>query len=412
LIDAVNPSPTPGAGTKTRPSWVCAAATVLPERRAGGTAANSLVSPKTSLAGRYFCRFRRFTAFLLAFSQLLVTGHAKLTITRPAAPEAVWRPVCHWNRRARHLRLACVAGLFLVAHAEIAAADVAAATPPVQCSLNILLTNDDGWNAPGIRSVRAALLDAGHRVTLMGPLEPQSGKGGAMNTHIGARVRVVQEMPDVWSVDGTPTDAVRAGLDLILRDERPDLLVAGANFGPNLGQEGVHNSGTLGATLAALYEGIPAIAISTGIDPTERDADPPYRSTLDGFSTAAAIVVRTIDALSAKQGCDNVLPGGIALNINVPVPVAAIKGIRYASLARQNLYRMHWTWNDRSNDAAVGYRVSEPNGGAIDDDVRWFNRGFITVTPIDGDVTFGGLPGSIGLPAEPAEFRFPELLQP
>ena len=108
------------------------------------------------------------------------------------------------------------------------------------CALDILLTNDDGWDAPGIGSVRQALVDAGHRVTLVAPLEQQSGRGGAMNTNFGEEVAVVEEAPGIWSVDGTPTDSVRAALDVILHDDWPDLVVSGSNFGPNLGQEGVH----------------------------------------------------------------------------------------------------------------------------------------------------------------------------
>ena len=267
-----------------------------------------------------------------------------------------------------------------------------------RCSLDIMLTNDDGWNAPGIQAVRGALLKAGHKVTLIGPLEQQSGRGGAMNTHFGVEVGVVEQSPGVWSVDGTPTDAVRAGLDVILHDDWPDLVVSGSNFGPNLGQEGVHTSGTLGATLAAHYDGLPAIAVSTGIDVAESDTTPPFRSTFEGFKVSAAIVVNTIDSMTARYGCDDVMPGDLALNINVPVPVESIKGIRYAPLSKLNAFRLQWERSEEDGKVRIGYRPTDPSLGSPGDDVALFSAGYVTVTPIDGDVTIEAFPASIGLP--------------
>ena len=277
-----------------------------------------------------------------------------------------------------------------------------------RCSLDIMLTNDDGWNAPGIQAVRGALLTAGHRVTLVGPLEQQSGRGGAINTHVGSEVDVVEQAPGVWSVDGTPTDAVRAGLGAILRDNWPDLVVSGSNFGPNLGQEGVHNSGTLGATLAAIYDGLPAIAVSTGIDIEESETSPPFKSTFAGFETSAAIVVNVIDSMTARYGCDDVMPDNLALNINVPVHTESIAGIRYAPLSKLNLFRMHWSLSETDGKALIGYRETDLSLGEPGDDINLFALGYVTVTPINGDVTIEALPSSVGLPSRPTNLLPPE----
>lgn len=274
----------------------------------------------------------------------------------------------------------------------------AAAQADENCSLDIMVTNDDGYSAPGINALRGALIAAGHNVTLVGPLEQQSGRGGAMNTHVGSEVAVVEQAPGVWSVDGTPTDAVRAGLDVILRDDWPNLVVSGANFGPNLGQEGVHNSGTLGATLAAHYDGLPAIALSAGIDVTERDSTPPFKSTFEAFELAGVIAVNLIEQLTAKFGCEQVMPDDLALNVNVPVPTAGIKGIRYAPLSKQNLFRMQWKSSDTAGKAVIGYRESDLAAGDPGDDNNLFSRGYVTVTPINGDVTVEAYPTSVGLP--------------
>lgn len=275
----------------------------------------------------------------------------------------------------------------------------AAAQAEETCALDIMLNNDDGWDAPGIQTVHGALLAAGHRVTLVGPLVQQSGRGGAINTHVGTEVAVVEQSPGVWSVDGTPTDAARAGLDVILHDNWPDLVVSGANFGPNLGQEGVHYSGTLGATLAAHFEGIPAIAVSTGIDVNERDTSPPFKSTFEGFEIAAAIVVNMIGELTNRFGCEGVMPDGLALNINVPVPVEAIKGIRYAPLSKLNAFRLQWARSAEDGKVRIGYRPTDRSLTNDGDDVDLFSRGYVTVTPINGDVTVEASPESIGLPA-------------
>jgi 5'/3'-nucleotidase SurE len=292
--------------------------------------------------------------------------------------------------------------VLLIVGSATANADVAQPGAVIEqtCSLAILLTNDDGWDAPGIQAVREALLEAGHRVTLIAPLEQQSGRGGAINTQVGSKVAVVEQSPGVWSVEGTPTDSVRAALDVILHESPPDLVVSGANFGANLGQEGVHNSGTLGASLAAHYDGLPAIAVSTGLLIEERNTTPPFLSTIKGFATSGAIVAKLIDAMTARFGCDTVLPAGVALNVNVPVPVEDIRGIRYAPLSRLNLFRMQWHRDDQGT-VRVGYRPVDPGEGHAGDDVDLYSKGFVTVTPINGDFTIEALPSSIGLPARP-----------
>jgi len=302
-------------------------------------------------------------------------------------------------------------GQFIVAVALLSACTTAQSGFTItekRCALDIMLTNDDGWNAPGIQAVRGALLDAGHRVTLVGPLEQQSGRGGAMNTRFGEEVSVIEQAPGVWSVDGTPTDAVRAGLDVILHDDWPDLVVSGSNFGPNLGQEGVHNSGTLGATLAAHYDGLPAIAVSTGIDITERDTSPPFKSTFEGFGASAAIVVNLIDSMTARYGCNEVMPDNLAFNINVPVPVQSIKGVHYAPLSKLNAFRLQWERSEEDGKVRIGYRPTDPSLSSPGDDVAMFNAGYVTITPIDGDVTIDALPASIGLPSQLSNQLLPE----
>ena len=282
----------------------------------------------------------------------------------------------------------------------IASVATAAAQAPQHCKLDVLLTNDDGWNAPGIKAVDKALRKSGHRVTRIAPLTQQSGRGGALNTSIGSEVTVEQRAPGVWSVEGTPTDAVRAALDVILADEPPDLVISGSNFGPNLGRWTVHSSGTLGAALAAHYAGFPAIAVSTGVVLSERDADPPFASTVEGLHASARITVGLLDVLTAQYGCDRPMPEGVMLSVNVPVPVSGIRGVRYAPLSEGELLRVSFHRAAADGPVRVALEDTDWTRVRAGDDVDLFRRGFVTITPISGDLTLQALPASLSLPGE------------
>ena len=148
-------------------------------------------------------------------------------------------------------------------------------------SLRILLTNDDGFESPGLRALNEALSAAGHDVYVIAPASQQSGASASVTTR-GVKVT---ELPDnVWSVHGRPADAVRVGLGYIMHDYPPDLVVSGANFGQNTGQD-VNVSGTFGAAITAHQLGIPAIAVSVEIKPDEMDRG--FPSTAGAFGGAA-----------------------------------------------------------------------------------------------------------------------------
>jgi 5'/3'-nucleotidase SurE len=130
--------------------------------------------------------------------------------------------------------------------------------------LNILLTNDDGYDSPGITALRSALEGAGHAVTIVAPAENQSGKGGSINTDVfdipDGLMLLVHHGGGTWSLQGTPADCVKAGLDVVMAANPPDLVVSGLNFGQNIGKKITNESGTEGAALHAIYNGVPAIA--------------------------------------------------------------------------------------------------------------------------------------------------------
>lgn len=184
--------------------------------------------------------------------------------------------------------------------------------------LRILLTNDDGYNAPGIRTAFQLLTAAGHDVTIVAPLTNQSGTGTKMLS--GTTVTVRHPEPKVWAVDGTPGDSVAFGLSEVFDGAAPDLVVSGTNFGPNVAGLATH-SGTVGGAIAALESGVPAIAVSTG-----GWAAPDPVATVNAMRPTVEFVVKLIDQLQSRARSGPLLPAGIGLNINHPVVGADGKG--------------------------------------------------------------------------------------
>lgn len=261
---------------------------------------------------------------------------------------------------------------------------------PVQ-ALNILLTNDDGWDGPGIQALFTALSDAGHDVTMVAPLEQNSGKGGGMMSEVGHYVAVKREREGQWSVASTPTDAVRAGLDVILADNPPDLVISGANFGQNLGRPTTHQSGTIGAALQSLFRGVPAIAVSVGVRFDEASAQPqPFPSTLESFGPAAKLVVDLLSHLETDTGI--ALPAQTALNINVPPPYRGERPVRRAQLAVVGAVEMQWqrgekTFGAEGGELQVMFRPAPQEVLREDDDITLYHQGYVTVTALDGDMS-------------------------
>jgi 5'-nucleotidase len=275
-------------------------------------------------------------------------------------------------------------------------------------SLDILLTNDDGWDAPGIVALHRALEAAGHRVVRVAPATNRSGSGGSTNTAVGSTVPVRRHGTGVWSVDGTPADAVRAGLGALL-PTWPDLVVSGANFGQNVGEGTLNVSGTVGAALHAADRGLPALAVSVALDLAERERG--FPSTRAAFGPAAVMVRDLVDALIAPDGA-LLLPPGHVLNVNVPVPFDTVRGVRWARPAAESGFEFRWRDPGGVRDAGegglaitlvprLGFR---PEAGT---DVAELTGGYVTLTLLDGDpsVAPGTVPALEGLasPSEPGE---------
>lgn len=195
-------------------------------------------------------------------------------------------------------------------------------------ALNIVLTNDDGFEAENIQALFNALKAAGHDVIMSAPYLNQSAAAGAIGAAkpIGrtwkrsSRGLFKAGVPglgpttiaaDQYYLNGSPVDAVLYGIDILAVDkwgQAPDLVIAGPNVGNNLGLMTVH-SGTVGVAVAAINRGIPAIAVSAFMG--ESLITPPEEAELN-----AQLTVRLVAVLANNQV--PLLPLGYGLNVNLP----------------------------------------------------------------------------------------------
>jgi 5'/3'-nucleotidase len=161
----------------------------------------------------------------------------------------------------------------------------------------ILVSNDDGHQAAGIQALAAAMAGLGE-VWVVAPEAEQSASSHAISIHRPLRIREVR--PRWYAVDGTPTDCSYVGINHVLRDRRPSLLVSGINHGPNLADD-VTYSGTVAAAMEASILGVPAIAFSLAM---RQDFD---------FGPAARFARSLAEAALRASP-----PPHLLLNVNVP----------------------------------------------------------------------------------------------
>lgn len=266
-------------------------------------------------------------------------------------------------------------------------------------ALNILLTNDDGYDHPWIRAIHASLVEAGHQVTLVAPVVNQSGQSAALTL---SKAQVDNPEPGIYAVHATPASSALTGLTIM--DERPDLIVSGTNEGANIGVLSSF-SGTVGAVVAVLHMGggsIPGIAISGNLIDTEGDVH--SEANLAHGRQIADFLTRLVAHLEgSRDERGGLLPPGIALNVNYPaVSPDQVKGVgiyRHGRNVSTLLSLMASARQDskgskrQSQLADDTFLSSVQQGGersALDGDIAALLDGYITIVPIDGDYTAAG----------------------
>jgi 5'-nucleotidase len=233
----------------------------------------------------------------------------------------------------------------------------------------ILLTNDDGVRAEGLRACYDELAKIAD-VTVVAPTEQRSGMSHSITLERPLRAHKLKDLPG-YMVDYTPVDCVKLALKSLL-PERPHLVVSGINRGSNAGHL-VHYSGTVAAAKEALLNGVPAVATSLcgwkGLN----------------FSYAAKVT---------REVCKQVLetanlPERTILNLNIPDrPEGEIKGLR---VCRQSLRMFPDDYEHRLDPRGEPYwwltGVFSFDGQAPDDDLNAIKEGYVALTPLNVDWT-------------------------
>lgn len=261
--------------------------------------------------------------------------------------------------------------------------------------LDILLTNDDGAAAAGIRALRSQLEAAGHRVTLVAP--DHNASGSAMSfTWRTVRVTRDPDDPAVFAVGGTPATAVVLGASALYPPgRRPDVVVSGINHGPNKGSL-LALSGTVGAALAGtllLDPPVPGFAVNAERAAPEEPADSPANRRQ--FEAVAAHFAQLV-ARTRGWFCDDgrVTRDRMVLNVNYPArPVADVRGAVVARQGAATDLRVRFTAVGDGEYRAETQRVDATDGG--DSDLHWLGLGYVTVTPVSGVIGASGEHGDL-----------------
>lgn len=232
----------------------------------------------------------------------------------------------------------------------------------------LLVSNDDGIHAEGIRCLARRLRDIG-RVTVVAPNKNRSGASNSLT--LDGPIRVDNMGEDSYKVRGTPSDCVHIAITGLLDDE-PDMVVSGINHGANLGDDVIY-SGTVAAAMEGRFLGLPAIAVSLC-----HAGEPQH------FQTAAEAAATIVNQLVHDP-----LPADTILNVNVPDrPWADICGFEVTRLGHrhraepalpvENQRGEDWYWIGPAGE-------EQDNGPGTDFDA--IRRGYISITPIHVDLT-------------------------
>ncbi|MGF1537177.1 MAG: 5'/3'-nucleotidase SurE [Elainellaceae cyanobacterium] len=256
--------------------------------------------------------------------------------------------------------------------------------------MKLLISNDDGVFATGIRTLANTLAADGHEITVVCPDRERSATGHGLTLHDPIRAERVDaifaDSVAAWACSGTPSDCVKLALGALLKTP-PDLVLSGINHGPNLGTDVLY-SGTVSAAMEGVIEGIPGIAFSLASFSAQE------------FQPAANIARSLIDSLDYQA-----LPKTTLLNVNIPaVEESSTKGLM---LTRQGIRRYVDLFEKRVDPRGKTYYwlagevleeiddVADHTfcGGLADNllhietDVQAIRRNYVTVTPLHYNMT-------------------------
>lgn len=233
--------------------------------------------------------------------------------------------------------------------------------------MKILVSNDDGVNAPGIRALTDALSEIA-QVTTVAPDRNCSGASNSLTLEIPLRIQKLEN--GFYSVTGTPTDCVHLAINAVL-NEQPDMVVSGINRGANLGDDVLY-SGTVAAATEGRMMGLPAIAVSLA------------GTQCMHYHSAAQVVVKLLNYTQ-----EFALSSGTILNVNVPdCPYEDLKGFKVTRLGSR--HHAEPVIVDEDPRGQEIYWVGPP--GELADagegtDFYAIEQGYVSITPLSVDMT-------------------------
>jgi 5'-nucleotidase len=233
--------------------------------------------------------------------------------------------------------------------------------------MKILISNDDGYQAPGLHTLADQLSEVGD-IVVVAPDQDRSGASNSLTLINPLRARTMDN--GFIRVDGTPTDCVHLAITGLL-DEEPDLVVSGINAGPNMGDDVLY-SGTVAAATEGRFLGFPAIAISMN------SHNPRY------FETGARVAKELVNRLLDFPLTENVI-----LNVNVPdIPYDQLHGIRSTRLGHRHKAEPVIKASDPRGRTIywVGPAGAEQDAGP-GTDFDTVRKDYVSVTPLQVDLT-------------------------
>ena len=242
--------------------------------------------------------------------------------------------------------------------------------------MRILLTNDDGVNAPGLKVLEAIARVFSDDIWIVAPSEEQSGAGHSLTLTQPVRLRKLGERR--FCVTGTPTDAVMMAISHLLKDERPDLILSGVNRGANLAED-VTYSGTVSAAMEGALAGIPSIALSQ-VHAREGMGD------TAPFSAAESWAERALRPLIGRPMDHRTL-------ININFPARAPEDVRGIRIVRQGFHDYGRSTIIERTDPR-GYRyywfglAPVEHTPGHETDIEAVADGYVAITPLHLDLTY------------------------
>lgn len=238
--------------------------------------------------------------------------------------------------------------------------------------MNILIANDDGIDAKGIYSL-AKTLGKDHKITIVAPDKQRSASGHSItigDSLIAKEIKLEELNCKAYSINGTPADCVRVGLNA-LTDDNIDLVVSGINRGLNLGTDVLY-SGTVSAAIEAAIKNVPSIAFSMEI-----------KKDIEDYEVAAKYAEKIVKIVGKID-----LNAEVVLNVNIPlIDEENIKGIKVCSIGKR-IYDASYTKSiDENNNIIIELNDTLNPYIHEDTDTEYLKKGYVTITPLHYDLT-------------------------